>query len=176
LLAWAGIVTLALAFGLSWASHPASRGWLSLVADYLHLVAGAVWVGGLVGLALLARAMRGLDRHVREEVFRVCVLRFSALAGPAVVVVVLAGTFLALRALPAPSSLFDTSYGVTLLIKCLIVLGALALGAYHRRSVVPRLTAGAPLATLRRTLGFELGFLLTALALAATLSQTAPPA
>jgi hypothetical protein len=54
-------------------------------------------------------------------------------------------------------------------------MGALALGAYHRRSVVPRIAAGAPVATVGRTLALEVGFLLVAVALAAALSQTAPP-
>jgi hypothetical protein len=41
--------------------------------------------------------------------------------------------------------------------------------------VVPRIASGAPIATIRRTLAFEVGLLATALALAAILSQTAPP-
>ena len=62
-----------------------------------------------------------------------------------------------------------------LLVKTTVFTGALGLGGYHRRSVVPRVAAGAPAASVRRTLALEVGFLLVALALAATLSQTAPP-
>jgi copper transport protein len=175
LLACAGVATLAVAFGMSWASHPASRGTLALVADYAHLVAGALWVGGLLALLILARASRALPAATREAITRRCVLRFSALAGPTVALVGVAGLYLLLRQLPAPSALVSSHYGITLLAKTGVALGALALGGYHRRVVVPRLTAGAPIATLRGTLTVELGILVGVLALAAVLSQTAPP-
>jgi copper transport protein len=175
LLGVAGLLTLAIAFGMSWASHPASRGGIALLADYLHLLAAALWVGGLVAIWVLARNVRALPRQRREEVVRACVLRFSALALPIVVVVAIAGAYLALRELPGPGALIDTGYGLTLLAKSLVVLAALALGIYHRRVVVPRLGAGVELAAMRRTLAVELGCLLTVLALAAMLAQTAPP-
>jgi copper transport protein len=176
LLAYAGVSALAIAFGLSWASHPASRGALALVADYAHLVAGALWVGGLVALVSLARATSSLPPATREAFTRRSVLRFSALAAPTVALVGAAGLYLVLRELPTPSALVSSHYGVTLLAKTGVALGALALGGYHRRFVVPRLTAGAPVATLRGTLAIELGVLLGVLALAAILGQTAPPA
>jgi copper transport protein len=175
LLASAGVLTLSMAVGLSWASHPASRGNLALIADYVHLVAGALWVGGLVALLLAARAVCSLPRPEREAVTRRSVLRFSALALPAVALVALAGVYLAVRQLPAPSALLSSGYGVTLLVKAAVALAALALGGYHRRVVIPRLAGGAPVATLRRTLSLELGVLLAVLVLAAVLSQSAPP-
>ena len=49
------------------------------------------------------------------------------------------------------------------------------MGGYHRLFVVPRIASGAPVTTIRRTLVLEVGLLVAALALAATLSQTAPP-
>ena len=175
LLACAAAATLALAFGMSWASHPASRGTLALLADYAHLVAGALWVGGLLALLILARASRSLPPATREAITRGCVLRFSALAAPTVALVGAAGLYLLLRELPAPSALVDSRYGITVLAKTGVALGALALGGYHRCVVVPRLTAGTAVASLRGTLAVELGVLVGVLALAAVLSQTAPP-
>ena len=175
LLASAGLLSLCIAFGISWASHPAARGALALAADYVHLVAGALWVGGVVGLAILAGVVRSLPRSARDALARACFLRFSRLAAPIVVVLALAGAYVALRELPAPSALLTSGYGITLLAKSIVFMGALALGGYHRRSVLPRIAAGAPIANMRRTLTLEAGFLLIALALAATLSQTAPP-
>jgi copper transport protein len=172
MLAAAGVLALAIAFGLSWASHPDSHGSLSLLADYVHLLAGALWVGGLVAVVI---AVRAVPRVEREDVVRGSILQFSRLAAPMVAVVALAGVYLALRELPSASALVSSSYGVTLLIKASVALGALALGGYHRRFVVPRLASGAPIATIRRTLTLELGFLLAVLALAAILSQQAPP-
>ena len=172
LLAAAGALALAIGFGLSWASHPASRGTLPLVADYVHLLAGALWVGGLLAIVVAARSV---PRSAREDVLRGSILGFSRLAAPTVAVVALAGVYLALRALPTASALVSTGYGIVLLIKAAVATGALALGAYHRRFVVPRLASGAPISTVRRTLVLELGVLVTVLALAAVLTQQAPP-
>jgi copper transport protein len=175
LLASAGALSLALALGISWASHPASRGTLALAADYVHLLAAALWVGGLLGLLILAGVMRPLSRTARDAVFRASLLRFSRVAMPTVVVLALAGAYLALRELPGPSALFTSGWGITLLLKSLVALGAVTLGGYHHRFVVPRLAAGARVATIRRTLSVEASLLLLALALAAVLGQSAPP-
>jgi copper transport protein len=175
LLASAGVLSLCIAFGISWASHPAARGALALSADFVHLVAGALWVGGVVGLAILAGVMRSAPRSARDALARACLLRFSRLAAPIVAVLALAGAYIALRELPGPSALLTSGYGITLLAKSIVFIAALALAGYHRRSLVPRIAAGAPVADMRRTLALEAGFLLLALALAATLSQTAPP-
>jgi copper transport protein len=175
LLGCAGVSALGIAFGISWASHSASRGAAALVADYLHLLAGALWVGGLVALAILAVAARPLSRPAREAMIRASVLRLSRVAVPFVILVGSAGIYLALRELPAPSALLTSGYGVTLLVKTAVVLGAVALGGYHRRFVVPRIAAGAPVASIRRTLVLEVSLIVVALALASILSQTAPP-
>jgi copper transport protein len=183
LLASAGLLSLCIAFGISWASHPAAHGTLALAAhgtlalaaDYAHLVAGALWVGGVVGLAILAGVTRSAPRSARDALARACFLRFSRLAAPIVVVLALAGAYIALRELPAPSALLTSGYGITLLAKSIVFTGALVFAGYHRRSLLPRIAAGAPVANMRRTLALEAGLLLIALALAATLSQTAPP-
>jgi copper transport protein len=175
LLASAGLVSLCIAFGISWASHPAAHGAFALAADYVHLAAAALWVGGVVGLVLLAGVRRSLPGTAREALARACLLRFSTVATPCVVLLALGGAYVALRELPAPSALLTSGYGVTLLAKGIVFMAALALAGYHRRSVVPQIAAGAPVAGLRRTLVLEAGFLLAALALAAVLGQTAPP-
>jgi len=176
LLAAAGLLSLGIAFGISWASHPASHGTAALVADYVHLVAGALWVGGLVALAILAATARSLSRPAREALARACIVRFSQLAAPTVAVLALAGVYVALRELPALSSLFTTNYGTTLLVKSAVAASALALGLYHRRFVVPQIASGAPVAAIRRTLVLEMSLLVVAITLAAILSQTSPPA
>lgn len=175
LLAGAGGLGLVIAFGISWASHPASRGTLALIADYAHLVAGALWVGGVVAITIVVLKSRAMPRSARDAIARRSILQFSKLALPTVAAVGLFGVYLAVRELPTPSALFSSGYGVMLLVKTLIVMGALGLGAYHRRVVVPRIASGAPAASIRNTLAFEMTLLLVVLALAATLSQAAPP-
>ena len=175
LLAGAGLLSLGIAFGISWASHPAARGTLPLVADYVHLLAGALWVGGVVALAILAGVGRTASDSAREALLRECLVRFSRLAIPAVLVLALAGGYVALRELPGPAALLSTGFGIMLLVKTTVFTGALGLGGYHRRTVVPRLLAGEPVASVRGTLAMELSLLLVALVLAAFLSQVAPP-
>ena len=175
LLACAGAASLGIAFGISWASHSASRGTVALIADYAHLVAGALWAGGLVALLILLGVARPLSRSDREALVLACLLRFSQLAVIIVGALVLGGAYVAVRELPAPSALVTSRFGVTLLLKTAVFSGALALGGVHRRVMVPRIAAGAPAATIRRTLTVEASLLLVALAFAAVLSQTAPP-
>jgi copper transport protein len=175
LLASAGLLSLGIAFGISWASHSASRGTLALIADYAHLLAGALWVGGVIALAILGGVVRPVSRSARDALFRASLLRFSRLAVPVVIVLAVAGAYLALRELPRPSALLTSGYGITLLLKTTVFVGALALAGYHRMVVIPRIGAGAPVATIRRTLAVEVSLLLVALALAAILTQTAPP-
>jgi putative copper resistance protein D len=103
------------------------------------------------------------------------VLRFSRLALPTVALLAVAGGYLALRTLPSVSALFTSNYGLTLMLKSVVAFDALAIGGYHHRLLIPKIAAGAPVASMRRTLALELGLLLIALVLAASLSQTAPP-
>jgi copper transport protein len=173
LLAVAGVASLAIAFGLSWAGHPAAGGSLLLLADYAHLLAAALWFGGLVSLAALAASAR--SHPERAELFRACLVRFSVLAPAAVVVLAGAGVWVAIGELPSLSAIVTTSYGLLLVGKTAVFAVALALAAYHRYSVVPRAAAEASGSAPLGTLASEVVILGVALALAAVLSQTAPP-
>ncbi|MBS1879724.1 MAG: copper resistance protein CopC/CopD [Actinobacteria bacterium] len=175
LLAAAGALSLAIAFGLSWAGHPAVGGTLVLIADYAHLLAAALWVGGLVALIALVASARSRPSPEREALFRACLLRFSALAPGLVLVLAAAGVYVAIGELPSVSALLTSHYGILLVAKVAAFAVAIALAAYHRFHVVPRVAAGASLAGVRRTLANEVLVLAAALALAAILSQTAPP-
>jgi copper transport protein len=175
LLAAAGLLSLVIAFGISWASHPASRGTLALLADYGHLLAGALWVGGVLALAILAWIARPLPGPARDALFRACLLRFSKLAVPVVAALALAGAYVALQELPSVSALLTSGYGITLIVKTLVFASALIVAGYHRNVVLPRIAAGVRIASVRRTLALEASLLLLALAVAAVLSQTTPP-
>ena len=175
LLACAGAAALVIAFGISWVSHPASRGSVALIADYVHLLAAALWVGGLIAVAIIATTARSLPDSAHRTIAQTSLIRFSQLALPAVAVVGVVGLYLALRELPAPSALLGSSYGVILLIKGAVVVAALAVAGYHRRLLVPQVANGRPVASMRRTLALEIGLLLIALVLAASLSHTPPP-
>lgn len=140
-------------------------------ADAAHAVAAAVWMGGLLGLAVVTR--RG-SRRTRAFV----VGRFSSWATAAVVVVAIAGTALAVTNLPTISATWQTSYGRILMAKLLLVGGLAALGAHNHFRVVPRIVDGEDghhaLHELRRTVSVEIVLVVVIIALTALLVNTSP--
>ncbi|MDQ6728912.1 MAG: copper resistance protein CopC/CopD, partial [Actinomycetota bacterium] len=95
------------------ASQASPRG-LSVALDAVHLLAGSVWVGGLIGL-LVVWAAAGPQRRV--AVLGIVVPRFSAVALTAVIVLLASGTGSTVVHMPAVNALWDTSYGVAILVK-----------------------------------------------------------
>jgi len=106
---------------------------LGLSLDLVHLSAAAVWVGGLV---LLAVVLVGRPAAVpRPEHPGALIRRVSTWLLAAAVAVVVSGTGQALRQVGSRYALFHTTYGRTLLVKLALVLGLLCLGALSRRLV-----------------------------------------
>ena len=164
------VLSLGLAGGLSLSGHQATESnatWLAQGADWLHLVAASIWVGGLVAIAFLVWP---LAPALRRQAF----LGFAQLAVLVVGAMVLAGGYLALVRLPELSDLWETQYGRFLLLKLCIVAIALAWGAFHHLVVRPRLNAGNEPA-VRASLTGEATVALVVLLAAAVLTNAAPP-
>jgi copper transport protein len=164
------VVSLGLAGGLSLSGHQATEPnatWLAQGADWLHLVAASIWVGGLASIAFLVWP---LAPALRRQAF----LGFAQLAVFVVGAMVLAGGYLALVRLPELSDLWETQYGRFLLLKLCIVAVALTWGAFHHLVVRPRLNARNEPAVRRRLTG-ETTVALVVLLAAAVLTNAAPP-
>ncbi|MFI7499573.1 copper resistance CopC/CopD family protein [Streptomyces sp. NPDC049687] len=121
---------LAVGLALTWAAaEHASAGIqvpLAMTSSVLHVLAMTVWLGGLVALlTLLPRA------SVPSRV----VIRFSRLAGVAVIVLVVTGVYQSWRGLGSVSALTGTTYGRILLAKLAAVALLLAAGAWSRATV-----------------------------------------
>ena len=114
---------------------------LVLGADVAHLAAGAVWLGGLVGLALTLRSGTPASSSRRDAVV---LARFSALAGLLLLVVVVAGALLGWRILGSWSALLETTYGNLLLVKVGVALTVVAVAAHNRFRLLPRVRAADP--------------------------------
>lgn len=171
LLGPAFVVALAFASGLSLSGHSAlepNASWLSQAADWVHLVAGSLWAGGLLALVL---AVWPAGPELRRRAF----LGFSRLATVLIGAIVLAGTYLGILRLPELGDLWTTSYGRTLLVKLALVSVALAWGALHHFVVRPRLERGGVPADLRRSLVGESAVAMAVLLVAAVLVNSAPP-
>ena len=131
---------------ISWAGHASSGGdrTANIVIDLLHNLATAAWLGGLLGLAVLALpAVRALPSDDRVRLGAGVVVRFSALALTAVAVLVVTGVYRALAELGSVAEIADTAYGRALLVKLGIFAVLLAGGAYNRLVAHPRLERAA---------------------------------
>ena len=167
------LFALGFASGLSLSGHSAAdagSSWLSQLADWLHLAAASLWVGGLVQLAFVVWP---LEPELRRRAF----LRFSRLATVLIVVLLAAGTYLSVLRLPQLSDLWTHGYGRVLLVKLGLVSLALVWGAAHHFLVRPRLERGAALfAGLPRSLAGESAVGMAILLAAAVLVDSKPPA
>src|SRR6266536_4441624 len=130
------------------AAGSGSLGPLNLLAQWVHLLAVGVWVGGFLWLVLGIRATAAGEES--EKV--VAVQRFSRMATVAVGLVLVTGLARALVEVGSWHGLLDTNFGRTLLVKGGLVAGLVAIGAANRFRIVPALRAGrAKLQTLAAT-------------------------
>lgn len=94
---------------------------LAVGIDWLHLLAGGLWVGGLVQLALtLVGPLRTLSADDRRRLLGSLVPRFSWMAGGSVGVLVLTGLLASRQFVPSWNALMDTVYGAWLSGKLLL--------------------------------------------------------
>jgi copper transport protein len=130
---------------------------LSVVADLVHVVAAAFWVGGLVQLVAVVSTAEdpGAAR------------RFSRLALPAVVLIALSGLARALVELTSISQLWSTGYGRTILVKTALLVLLIVLAASSRHWI------GSPRRMLR-TVSAELAVLALVVGAVAVLTTLRP--
>lgn len=107
---------------------------LAIGADMLHLVAGSVWLGGLVALALVLPDLAGRGTLAAEAL-----ARFSAFGAGILAALVLTGSLLAWRIVGSWSALVDSGYGQLLIVKLLATATAVAIAAWNRYSLLPGL-------------------------------------
>ena len=174
-LAAAGAMLARATSGHAAALEPA---WPAELAQFVHMLAVGIWIGGLLPLLMLVRARtragsgNGALAPVREA------QRVSRIAGWALLAVVLTGTVRAVgeaggigevRAL-----LTDARYGTALIVKVTIAAGLIALGVINRRRSIPRLASDGTL--LRRVIAIELVGAVGVFGLTGTLTSLDPNA
>jgi len=184
LLSMAGALVAAAAVlvapGLSGHAAQTSPRGASVLFDWLHLVAGSIWVGGLIGLLVLWRSLP-VARRVAGLV--VCVPRFSNTAFVSVLALIGSGIGASLLHLPTLASLWQTSYGKALLVKIGLLSVALVLAAVNLARTKPRLEAArarpevgtSAAVLLRRLVSGEVLLVAGAVCAAAVLSSLPPP-
>ncbi|GAB2479899.1 copper resistance CopC/CopD family protein [Promicromonospora xylanilytica] len=150
---------------------------LVIGVDVLHLAAGTLWLGGLVAIVLV------LGDLARGDSGAVVLRRFSTWAAGLLAVLVLAGSFLAWRIAGSWDALVETGYGTLLLVKVLIALVAIALAAWNRYALMPRLRPparrrdrGSAATPVVRTALAEAGVLVAVLVVTGFLVDRSPEA
>lgn len=147
--------------------------WAWVGVQWIHMVAVGLWIGGLVWLLASLRRLEGDAR-------RKAVARFSLMAGLTLAVVVGTGVAREIDELGGFGNfgaLFDTSFGIALLVKTGLVVVLIALGARNRYVNVPAFAETPERArSLVRTVGAEVAIAVLVLGTTGVLSQFPPPA
>jgi copper transport protein len=121
---------------------------LLVASDVLHVAAGAIWLGGLVGLALTLPALAGRAGDAAEVL-----TRFSGVAAGGLVLLVVTGTLAGWRILGSWSGLVETTYGRLLLVKVAVVGLVVGVAAWNRFRLLPRVRAATDAGARHRASG-----------------------
>ena len=157
------------------AGQTSPRG-LAIPVDWIHIAAGAVWIGGLIGLLVIAATHRapGLVKVVP---------RFSNVAFVSVMALIAAGIGNSLFHLPTLASLWETSYGKMVLIKIGVLAVAMLVASGNFLRNAPRLRAAerrpdlaeGAASSLWKLVSVEVVLVVGIIFCAALLTSLAPP-
>ncbi len=152
--------------------------------DVIHVVAMSAWVGGLIALVVaVPTATRALDPTDRTALLSATLSRFSAVALTSVAALIASGTAQSIVHLRSFGDLLHTAFGRAVLIKIIILVALVGLGALNRQRSLPRLRAAAAAGTtpgavgrvLRTTLRVEVALVTVVLGVTAALVSYPPP-
>lgn len=173
----AGGAVLALGTSLALSGHTATTSpqVVAIASDAVHVGAGAVWFGGVVGCLAVVVARRRAGTSAAAVV-----MRFSGVAAVALGAVAVGGLALGWTQVRSLDALRTTAYGQLLIAKVVIVGLVAVLGGINRTRLVPLLERDpdgpAPAVTglLRRTLAAEAVLLLVVVGVTGFLVDITP--
>lgn len=168
-LVWGGLILVVSSRALT--GHPVERdpAWLLMPAMAIHIACAAFWYGSLWPLF---RSLRSLPHNDAAAVLR----EFSGAAMLAVAVLALVGLLTALVHLAAPSAVLNTWYGQLLIMKSTWFSVLLALAAWHKLRLSPRVEAGdaRALRVLRASIVVEAIIMTLVILISVNLASTEP--
>ncbi|TMG07298.1 MAG: hypothetical protein E6I02_06125 [Chloroflexi bacterium] len=189
---WISLAVCAIALPLttSLISHAAaerSQTEFRVIVDWMHLVTGGIWIGGLLQLALITPAVLSVTDR-RAGFLAGIIPRFSQLAIVAVGLVVTTGAIQWWHRLHGITAAFDSNYGYMLAVKVVLLAPLLLLAAFNLLVVRPRFLSfvvrGAKAASarilswerrFRWAVAGELAVALVILGVTALLTETSTP-
>jgi len=139
---------------------------LSVPARSAHLLAAALWFGGLLVLITSQKDRPEFAAHVR---------RISAIALASVVAIAFTGLVQSIILLPGPAGLVTTTYGRVVLAKIGGLVILIAFGATNRRFLMPKLAEGGGATALQRSCTVETWVMIGVILLAGFLSYIPIP-
>ncbi len=174
---------------LAWIGHGAVDeglpGWVHLVADILHLLAGGSWVGALAGLLLLLLRPASRTDAAHLALTHRALHGFGVIGTIIVLTIVMSGLVNSwlLVGFANLATIGSTLYGLLLLAKLGLFGTMLGLAALNRFHLTPGFETAmaandhrAALATLRRSLAAETACVVLILFLVAWIGTLSPPA
>lgn len=179
-----GLIGAALApvgFVLTGHTRTMSPAVVAYAADLAHVVAGAVWFGGLVAVIVAVTRRRRDDEPLEAAD---AIARFSGWAAITAAVLVVAGIALSWIEVGSLDALTSTLYGRLLLAKVALVLLVLAAAGWNRFRLVPRVAAAsledppvddaASWRVLLRLVRLEVALIVVVLMITAVLANVTP--
>ncbi len=182
-----GVLALFALGSMSLISHASGSPILPLISvfmDFIHLTAVGSWIGGLIVIALILRpAFAPLNPDQRGRALLSLLRRFSPLALIWVSLIIVTGIYAVSINMYRVNDFADSTYGLTLLAKLILMVPLLFLGMVHFVVVSPErsarlanwLQAHQRFTQLPQTLRVEAIFAIAVIIAAATLPATPPP-
>jgi putative copper resistance protein D len=138
------------------------------LAEYAHMLAVAVWIGGIPYFLMMLKRVEGPARRLAAS-------RFSMMSVVSVATLIGSGLYLARDYVGQPAALYGASYGVMLSAKIILLAALLLLGGLNFLTVRRwRAEPGTPILSMRRFAEVEIGVGLTVVLCAASLASLPP--
>lgn len=160
---------LLLAYSFTYVGHVAERSALEKTLLMSHVLVMSWWFGCLYPLKLACDELSYSKLYELME-------RFGKQASFLVSILLAAGVVLGIELVGNVEALFSTSYGQTLLLKLLLVVGILVIAAKHKLKLVPLINRNEGRAILSKSIGMEMIFAFAILIVTAGLTSVVGPA
>jgi copper transport protein len=162
----AGLAIVAVAIGGALGHAAESYPAVSIPIKAIHLIALALWLGGLITLTVCGLQATGFQRAAHQT---------SRLALWAVVVIVVTGFAQSVLIAGSPINLLGTRYGALLTAKTVGLVGLVMFGALNRNRLLPKLDLDWKPEPLTRSVAWETVLMILILIVAGVLAVTPPP-
>jgi copper transport protein len=159
----AGCLIVSGAIGHPAAIHPA----LSIPSKVVHLLAGAIWLGGLIWLVTVI--------HREDADFPAEARRVSATALVCVIAILLSGVLQTALFLNTPGDLIHSGYGRLALIKMAGLVVLIGLGAFNRFLLLPAVEDSSIRPALSRTVRQEIAIVMILIIIGGFLAYVPTP-